>query len=67
MATAQACSESLGPAQQRALDGPDSDVAMTTYVCAGCDTQFPDTGLYFYGVGSVKCIWCAKFPKGKQK
>jgi len=67
MITVQACSEALGPLQQQALDGPDSGPEMTTYVCKGCNQKFPDTGLYFYGVSSTRCIWCAKFPKVKSR
>lgn len=55
----------LGPGQQAAVDGPDTGPEMTTYICKGCNNKFPDTGLYFYGVGSTRCIWCTKFPKVK--
>ena len=55
----------LGPKQQIAADGPEAEPEMLTYMCAGCKGKFPDTGLYFYGVSSTKCIWCTKFPKGK--
>lgn len=65
MIVAQPCSEQLGPLQEAAVNGPDTGPEMTTYICKGCHTQFPDTGLYFYGISSIKCIWCAKFPKGK--
>lgn len=41
--------------------GPD----MLTYNCSGCGVKFADVGLYFYGISSTKCIWCAKFPKAK--
>jgi hypothetical protein len=66
MITAQACSEPLGPAQTIAVEGPDCGPEMFTYVCTGCNQKFPDTGLYFYGVSSTRCIWCTKFPKGKK-
>lgn len=65
MIVAQPCSEQLGHLQQAAVNGPDTGPEMTNYICKGCNTQFPDTGLYFYGISSTKCIWCAKFPKGK--
>lgn len=54
----------LGPLQQKAVDGPNGP-EMFTYVCSSCSRQYPDTGLYFYGVKSTRCLWCAKFPKGK--
>ena len=56
------CTGELGPLQQAAVDGPYGP-PMQTYICSGCQRQFPDTGLYFYGVSSKKCIWCAKFPQ----
>ena len=54
----------LGPKQQQAVDGPYGP-PMQTYICQSCEKQYPDTGLYFYGKSSVKCIWCTKFPKAK--
>lgn len=59
----------LGPQQQAAADGPvdQNEVEMLTYKCSGCGGQFPDMGLYFYGVSSTRCIWCAKFPKAKNE
>lgn len=57
----------LGPKQQEAVAGPADQIGpeMSTYVCSSCNQQYPDIGLYFYDVGSVKCIWCTKFPKAK--
>ena len=57
----------LGPKQQAAVDGPDSGPEMLTFICSGCNKKYPDTGLYFYGVSSTRCIWCAKFPKVKSR
>lgn len=56
----------LGPRQQQFVDGPNGP-AMVTYVCAGCNKKFPDTGSYFYDRPNTKCIWCTKFPKGVKK
>ena len=55
----------LGPRQQQFVDGPFGP-PMATYICTGCQRQYPDTGSYFYGQASTRCIWCAKFPKGKK-
>ena len=41
--------------------GPD----MSQFVCSVCDGRFFDVNLYFRGVASTKCIWCAKFGKVK--
>ena len=57
----------LGPLQQIAVVGPDFGPEMFTYICSVCNQKFPNTGLYFYGVSSTKCIWCVKFPKGKKR
>lgn len=57
----------LGSMQKFFADGPVTGPEMTTYICKGCNNKFPDTGLYFYGVSSTKCIWCTKFPKAKTK
>jgi hypothetical protein len=67
MTTAQPCTHTLGPLQQIAVDGPSYGPEMFTYICVGCKQKFPDTGLYFNGVSSTKCIWCAKFPKVKSR
>lgn len=54
--------------QQQTLDGP-MGPPMQKFVCQGCGRTYFDTGLYFYGTGSVKCTWCMKFPKinGRKK
>jgi hypothetical protein len=43
------------------------DLDMEKYVCEGCGAKYFDTGLYFYGKPSVKCLWCTKFPKQKER
>lgn len=57
----------LGPKQQEAVNGPVDQFGpdMLTYECKGCGGKFADLGLYFYGISSTRCIWCAKFPKEK--
>ena len=59
----------LAPRQRAAVTGPidQNEVEMLTYKCSGCGGQFPNTGLYFYGTSSTRCIWCAKFPKAKNE
>lgn len=42
------------------------DVEMKLFTCKACSKKFPDTGLYFYGKKSEKCMWCTKFPKSKK-
>jgi len=37
-------------------------VPMSYFICKSCNNKFLDCGLYFYGVESSKCLWCAKFP-----
>ena len=64
---AKPISGELEPKQKIAADGPDSGPEMLTFICAGCNQKFPDTGLYFYDVSSTKCIWCTKFPKVKSR
>ena len=63
----QAVAGMLGPKQTEAVGGPVDQFGpdMLTYECRGCGGRFADVGLYFYGVGSVRCIWCSKFPKAK--
>jgi hypothetical protein len=58
----------LGVRQQQILDGP-MGPPMQKFECKGCGRTYFDTGLYFYGTGSVKCTWCTKFPKtnGRKK
>ncbi len=63
----RAIAANLEPGQTLAAAEPDSEVSMLTYVCAGCNNRFADTGTYFYGIASTRCIWCRKFPKGKTK
>ena len=41
----------------------EKEVEMTTFTCKSCKKIFPDTGSYFFGKKSVKCLWCSKFPK----
>lgn len=67
--TAQPISGDLGPRQIEALNGPVDFIEpeMLTYTCQGCGGRFADIGEYFYGVNSIKCIWCAKFPKAKNE
>jgi len=59
----------LASKQQAAITGPvdQNEPEMLTYTCSGCGGQFPDMGHYFYGTSSVRCIWCAKFPKAKNE
>ena len=52
----------LGEKQQQAIDGPYGP-PMQRFNCVSCGTTYFDTGLYFYGVSSTRCIWCMKFPK----
>lgn len=65
--TAQPVTGELGPKQQTAADGPNFGPDMATYVCVGCSRQYFDTGLYYYGINSTRCIWCTKFPKGSKR
>lgn len=59
----------LGPKQLEAVNGPvdQNEPEMLTYECKGCGGRFADLGLYFYGVSSIRCIWCSKFPKTKNE
>jgi hypothetical protein len=43
----------------------EKEVVMTMFTCKSCKQKFPDTGSYFFGKKSEKCIWCTKFPKRK--
>lgn len=52
----------LSEKQQQAVDGPYGP-PMQKFVCQGCAKTYFDTGFYFYGVSSTRCIWCMKFPK----
>lgn len=63
--TAQPITGELGPKQAESVAGPvdQNGPEMLVYVCAGCKRQYPDSKQYFTGVASVKCLWCAKFPK----
>ena len=65
----QPVASELGPKQLEAVNGPvdQNEPEMLTYEGKGCDGRFADLGLYFYGVGSTKCIWCSKFPKAKNE
>ena len=40
----------------------ETEVEMKIFTCKACKLKFPDTGLYFYGNKSEKCMWCKKFP-----
>jgi hypothetical protein len=40
----------------------ETEVEMKVFTCKACKQKFPDTGLYFYGNKSEKCMWCKKFP-----
>ena len=37
------------------------------FTCAVCEKTYFDTGLYFYGVKSTRCLWCTKFPPAKKR
>ena len=56
--------DTLGPKQQQALDGP-LGPSMSYFECVACKKRFMDTSLYFFEVKSSKCLWCSKFPKVK--
>jgi hypothetical protein len=66
---AQPVTGELEPKQQQAVDGPvdSNEVEMLTFECQGCKGRFFDVGHYFYGVNSVRCTWCSKFPKAKNE
>lgn len=59
----------LGTKQLEAANGPVDSYGpeMLTYECKGCGGRFPDVGLYFRGVSSIRCTWCSKFPKAKNE
>lgn len=38
--------------------GPD----MLSFICSNCKTKYFDTGHYFTGIKSKKCLWCTKYP-----
>jgi hypothetical protein len=38
---------------------------LTKYTCKSCDRVYFDTNMYFYGVKSINCLWCTKFPVTK--
>lgn len=59
---ARPVSDALGEKQQLFADGP-SD--MSYFICKSCKNKFLDCTLYFYGVKSTNCLWCAKFPGRK--
>lgn len=42
------------------------EVPMKYFICLGCNKKYLDTGDYFYGKNSTKCIWCTKFPTSKK-
>ena len=52
----------LGPQQLIATDGPDGP-EMKQFVCVVCDQRHYDVNHYFYGVDSVRCMWCLKYNK----
>jgi hypothetical protein len=52
----------LGPQQLIATDGPDGP-DMKQFICVVCDQQHYDVNHYFYGVDSVRCMWCLKYNK----
>ena len=39
---------------------------LTKFTCTSCQKTYFDTGLYFYGVKSTRCLWCTKFPPVKK-
>lgn len=63
---AKAITGVLGVRQQQMLDGP-MGPPMQKFVCQGCSRTYFDTGLYFYGTESTKCLWCKKFPQPKER
>ena len=44
----------------------EKETEMKLFTCKSCNKKFPDTGSYFYGKKSEKCLWCTKFPKSKK-
>ena len=52
----------LGLQQTAATDGPNGP-PMKQFVCAVCDQRHYDMNHYFYGVDSVRCMWCNKYNK----
>ena len=52
----------LGPQQIAASDGPNGP-DMKQFVCTVCDQRHYDVNHYFYGVDSVRCMWCLKYNK----
>ena len=39
---------------------------LTKFTCTSCQKTYFDTGLYFYGVKSTRCLRCTKFPPFKK-
>ena len=40
---------------------------LTKFTCSVCEKTYFDTGLYFYGTKSTRCLWCTKFPPSKKR
>lgn len=45
----------------------DDEPELTKFTCTVCEKNYFDTGLYFYGVKSTRCLWCNKFPPTKKR
>jgi hypothetical protein len=52
----------LGPQQIVASDGPNGP-PMQQFTCTVCDNKHFDVKHYFYGVDSIRCMWCLKYNK----
>lgn len=59
----------LGPKQQEAVNGPDTDAGppIQQFICRVCQGKFFDMKHYFYGVNSDRCLWCEKYGKVAKK
>jgi hypothetical protein len=49
------------------LQAEDQESDLEKFTCASCERTYFDTGLFFYGVKSTRCLWCTKFPPTKKR
>lgn len=50
---------------QKQAEGDEPE--LEKFTCVVCEKTYFDTGLYFYGTKSTRCLWCTKFPPVKKR
>ena len=53
--------------KRQIVQAQEEEPELKKFTCTVCEKTYFDTGLYFYGTKSTRCLWCTKFPPSRKR